>query len=90
MQVQLLKVISMPLLFIQLLVVYLWLVKWELLVTKFGLIGWIISIVWGFILLVFLKNKSIIFGRIILVTTSLVLFLAVVSVLIEIVTSSMP
>ncbi|MFE4093893.1 hypothetical protein ACFX4K_19520 [Priestia sp. YIM B13484] len=91
-----LKILSIPLILVQLLILYFWIFDWEKLVTQIGLITWIISIVLGiFIYFIYLKlslkdKKSIVNKRIVLCSTLLTIVLAMGALLIEFVTSSMP
>ena len=91
-----LKILSIPLILVQLLILYFWIFDWEKLVTQIGLIIWIISIVLGIVIyFTYLKlslkdKKSIVNKRIVLCTTLLTIVLAMGALLIEFVTSSMP
>lgn len=91
-----LKILSIPLILVQLLILYFWIFDWEKLVTQTGLITWIVSIASGIIIyFIYLKlaskdTKSIVNKRIVLCSTSLTIVLAIGALLIEFVTSSMP
>ncbi|MCJ7988032.1 hypothetical protein [Priestia megaterium] len=91
-----LKILSIPLILIQLLILYFWIFDWEKLVTQIGLITWIVSIVFGVVIyFIYLKlalkdKKSIVSKRIVLCSTLLTIVLAMGALLIEFVTSSMP
>ena len=91
-----LKILSISLILVQLLILYFWIFDWEKLVTQIGLITWVISIVLGiFIYFIYLKlslkdKKSIVNKRIVLCSTLLTIVLAMGTLLIEFVTSSMP
>jgi len=91
-----LKILSIPLILVQLLILYFWIFDWEKLVTQIGLITWVISIVLGiFIYFIYLKlslkdKKSIVNKRIVLCSTLLTIVLAMGALLIEFFTSSMP
>jgi hypothetical protein len=91
-----LKILSIPLILVQLLILYFWIFDWEKLVTQVGLITWVISIVLGiFIYFIYLKlslkdKKSIVNKRIVLCSTLLTIVLAMGALLIEFFTSSMP
>ncbi|MGG3234712.1 hypothetical protein ABEP17_14715 [Priestia flexa] len=81
---------------IQLVILYTWLVDWEKLVTTYGLISWIGSIILGIIIYKMYLGKNekeklyISFKRINFLSTMLMIFLGVLSLLIEFVTQSMP
>ncbi|NER44430.1 hypothetical protein G3M54_31300 [Bacillus megaterium NBRC 15308 = ATCC 14581] len=91
-----LKILSIPLILVQLLILYFWIFDWEKLVTQIGLITWIVSIVLGIVIYLLylklsLKDKSNIASkRDILCSTLLTIALAMGALLIEFVTSSMP
>ncbi|MBX9967924.1 hypothetical protein H7K06_10385 [Priestia aryabhattai] len=91
-----LKTLSIPLILVQLLILYFWIFDWEKLVTQIGLITWIVSIVLGIVVyFIYLKlslkdKESIVNKRIVLCSTLLTIVLAMGALLIEIVTSSMP
>ena len=91
-----LKIISIPLILVQLLILYFWIFDWEKLVTQIGLITWIVSIVLGIVIYLIyfklsLKDKSSIANkRVVLCSTLLTIVLAMGALLIEFVTSSMP
>ncbi|MEC1070865.1 hypothetical protein [Priestia megaterium] len=91
-----LKTLSIPLILVQLLILYFWIFDWEKLVTQIGLITWIVSIVLGIVIyFIYLKlslkdKKSIVNRRIVLCSTLLTIVLAMGALLIEFVTSSMP
>ena len=91
-----LKMLSIPLILVQLLILYLWIFDWKKLVTQIGLITWIVSIVLGVVIyFIYLKlalkdKKSIVSKRIVLCSTSLTIILAMGALLIEFVTRSMP
>ncbi|MEW4211653.1 hypothetical protein Q0O85_24235 [Priestia megaterium] len=91
-----LKILSIPLILVQLLILYFWIFDWEKLVTQIGLITWIVSIVLGIIIyFIHLKlslkdKKSIVNKRIVLCSTILTIVLSMGALLIEFVTSSMP
>jgi hypothetical protein len=91
-----LKILSIPLILVQLLILYFWIFDWEKLVTQFGLITWIVSIILGVVIyFIYLKlalkdKKSIVNKRIVLCSTLLTIVLAMGALLIESVTSSMP
>ncbi|MEW4265200.1 hypothetical protein Q0N30_16035 [Priestia megaterium] len=91
-----LKILSLPLILVQLLILYFWIFDWEKLVTQIGLITWIVSIVLGIVVyFIYLKlslkdKKSIVNKRIVLCSTLLTIVLAMGALLIEFVTSSMP
>ncbi|XIH41337.1 hypothetical protein C1N68_27335 (plasmid) [Priestia aryabhattai] len=91
-----LKILSIPLILVQLLILYFWIFDWEKLVTQIGLITWIVSIILGIVVyFIYLKlslkdKKSIVNKRIVLCSTLLTIVLAMGALLIEFVTSSMP
>lgn len=91
-----LKILSIPLILVQLLILYFWIFDWEKLVTQIGLITWIVSIVLGIVIYLLylklsLKDKSNIASkRVVLCSTLLTIALAMGALLIEFVTSSMP
>ncbi|WP_224357810.1 hypothetical protein P5616_018315 [Priestia aryabhattai] len=91
-----LKTLSIPLILVQLLILYFWIFDWEKLVTQIGLITWIVSIVLGIVVyFIYLKlslkdKESIVNKRIVLCSTLLTIVLAMGALLIEFVTSSMP
>ncbi|MCJ7992504.1 hypothetical protein MUB15_31125 [Priestia sp. OVS21] len=91
-----LKILSIPLILVQLLILYFWIFEWEKLVTQIGLITWIVSIILGIVVyFIYLKlslkdKKSIVNKRIVLCSTLLTIVLAMGALLIEFVTSSMP
>ncbi|MFQ6391598.1 hypothetical protein ACLNAR_27900 [Priestia aryabhattai] len=81
---------------VQLVILYTWLVDWEKLVTTYGLISWIGSIILGIIIYKMYLGKNekeklyISFKRINFLSTMLMIFLGVLSLLIEFATQSMP
>ena len=91
-----LKTLSIPLILVQLLILYFWIFDWEKLVTQIGLITWIVSIVLGIVIYLLylklsLKDKSNIASkRVVLCSTLLTIALAMGALLIEFVKSSMP
>lgn len=88
---QVMRVISIPLILLQLVIIYFWIFNWEVLITSLGLVGWILSIVGGFIVYFLIKKKKITpISKILLGSTIFTALLAVLALLIEFATSSMP
>ncbi|NNU94531.1 hypothetical protein ETC01_15285 [Geobacillus sp. NFOSA3] len=84
------------LLIVQLGIVYLWIFDWRHLVTQAGLIIWISSIVLG-ILLYFTYSKSvksekfiIVSRKVVFSSTLMTIILAILALVIEAITKSMP
>lgn len=92
----LLLISTVLLVIVQLAVLYFWIVDWKKMVTNYGLIVWIGSIILGIIVYLFYLSLNThekffkILKNIHLISTSITIFLGILSLLIEAVTSSMP
>lgn len=93
---KLLAIISIPLVIVHLFIVYFWIFNWQKLVTKVGLMSWIGSIFCGAIICLLYRNFVItekvilVSKRMVFATTFITVILAILALLIEFITSSMP
>jgi hypothetical protein len=90
------SLITFPIIAVHLIILYFWVFDWEKLITPIGLAGWGGSIIAGFIVYGFYEakengKKSIKLQRYILIgSTGMTICLAVLALIIELITSSMP
>lgn len=93
---KLLAIISVPLVIVHLIILYLWIVDWEKLITEKAIISWISSILLGVLIYFSYRrlNRSekgiLVTSRIVFSSTAMTIFLGIIAIIIEIITSSMP
>ncbi|MCM3567699.1 hypothetical protein [Neobacillus mesonae] len=89
-------IISVPIVMLHLSIFYFWIFDWKKLMTEVGLIGWAGSILIGIIFYSIARNMSItprsllVSKGIVLGTTFMTILLALFTLIIEFITSSMP
>ncbi|WP_066186022.1 MULTISPECIES: hypothetical protein [Gracilibacillus] len=93
---RLVAILSIPLVIAHVVILYLWISYWEVLVTRIGLIGWGGSIFLGIIIFVMyskvkaIDKRSSVIRATVLASTLMSILLGLLSVLITLITSSMP
>ncbi|WP_243292991.1 hypothetical protein [Bacillus sp. FJAT-47783] len=76
-------------------ILYLWIIDWEKTITRYGIVIWISSTLLGLICYRFYQGSShkknfLVAGRVLLVSSLTMIVLGAISLIIEVITSSMP
>lgn len=91
-----LVIITLPLVAIHFAILYFWVFDWRKLVTQVGLISWIFSIILGifvyFAYRKFIKNQkfTVVSRKVLFSSTLMTIVLGVLTLVIEVITRSMP